>query len=145
MAEEIDAAGRVGAVGSADFSTTQDSTTGAASRPAAGRNPSASGRGAAEAADRTPSALAGRGRQPARQPSPREIDAAVKQVNAHLASVNRVLELRVDPATGLTIATIRNAQTGAVLQQMPGVNIMHLAQMLADWSPGKNVLVDLIA
>ena len=66
-------------------------------------------------------------------------------MNAHLASVNRVLELRVDPATGLIIATIRNAQTGAVLQQMPGVNIMHLAQMLADWSPGKNVLVDLIA
>jgi len=32
-----------------------------------------------------------------------------------------------------------------VLQQMPGANIIALARMLADWAPGKHMLLDLIA
>lgn len=140
MADDSDTVGRVGAVGSADFTAARDSTSGppqgAASAVAAAR--AASGRLAVAAAQHP-------GRQPARQPSSQEIQTAVKQVNLHLATVNRVLELHVDAATGLTIAIIRNAQTGAVLQQVPSTDSVHLAQMLAAWSPGRNVLVDLIA
>jgi hypothetical protein len=58
---------------------------------------------------------------------------------------NRVLDFRVDAATGLSIAMIRDAQTGAVVQQIPGADVIALAQMLADWSPGKHVMLDLIA
>jgi uncharacterized FlaG/YvyC family protein len=83
--------------------------------------------------------------KPASQPSAREIQAAVDRANANLASSNRVLDFRVDAATGITIAMIRNSQTGAVLQQMPGANIIALARMLAEWSPGKHMLLDLIA
>jgi flagellar protein FlaG len=83
--------------------------------------------------------------QPASQPSAREIQAAVDGANANLASSNRVLDFRVDAATGLTVAMIRNSQTGAVLQQIPGANIIALARMLAEWSPGKHMLLDLIA
>jgi uncharacterized FlaG/YvyC family protein len=83
--------------------------------------------------------------KPASQPSAREIQAAVDRANANLASSNRVLDFRVDAATGITVAMIRNSQTGAVLQQIPGANIIALARMLADWSPGKHMLLDLIA
>jgi len=126
MAEEIDAIARVGAVGSTDFAPTPQSgasCAGAVTRAMAGQP---SGKSTS-------------------QSSAQAIQAAVQQVNAHLASVNRVLELHVDAGTGLTIATIRDAQTGAVLQQFPSADSVHLAQMLADWSPGKNVLLDLIA
>jgi uncharacterized FlaG/YvyC family protein len=83
--------------------------------------------------------------KPASQPSAQEIQTAVNQANANLASSNRVLDFRVDAATGITIAMIRNSQTGAVLQQIPGANIIALARMLAEWSPGKHMLLDLIA
>jgi uncharacterized FlaG/YvyC family protein len=139
MAEDIDTLGRVGAVGSSDFTTAHDSTSPTPRAAPAGATAKGASGGVSAAAAQQP------GRQPARQPSSQELQAAVKQVNLHLATVNRVLELHVDAATGLTIATIRNAQTGAVLQQIPSSDSVHLAQMLAAWSPGKNVLVDLIA
>jgi uncharacterized FlaG/YvyC family protein len=51
----------------------------------------------------------------------------------------------VDAVTGISITTIRNSQTGVVVQQIPGADIIALARMLADWSPGKHMLLDLIA
>jgi uncharacterized FlaG/YvyC family protein len=90
----------------------------------------------------TPVAFAQRS---ARQPSAQEIQDTVKQVNDRLAKSGRVLQLNVDVGTGLTVATIRNSQTGEVLGQFPSTDSIHLAQMLAGWSSGKNVLLDLIA
>jgi uncharacterized FlaG/YvyC family protein len=90
----------------------------------------------------TPVAFAQRS---ARQPSAQEIQDAVNQVNDHLAKNSRVLQLNVDAGTGLTVATIKNSQTGEVLGQFPSTDSIHLAQMLAGWSSGKNVLLDLIA
>jgi uncharacterized FlaG/YvyC family protein len=55
------------------------------------------------------------------------------------------MDFRVDAGTGLSIVTIRNATTGAVLQQIPSTDMMHLAQLLADWAPGKNLQLDLLA
>jgi uncharacterized FlaG/YvyC family protein len=83
--------------------------------------------------------------QPAKQPTSAEISDAIAAANANLSSSNRTLEYRVDAATGISIATIRNSQTGVVLQQIPGTNIIALARMLAGWSPGKHMLLDLIA
>ncbi|MBV9913906.1 MAG: flagellar protein FlaG [Sinobacteraceae bacterium] len=82
---------------------------------------------------------------PVKQPAAADVQAAVARANANLASSNRVLDYRVDAATGLTIAILRDAQTGALVQQIPGADIIALAQMLAEWSPGKHVLLDLIA
>jgi len=127
MAEEIDSIPSVGAVGSADLGVFQQGASSAA--PAAG---------AAVAPARVAPA-------PARQPTVQDLHAAVQQVNEHLVSVNRVMELHVDGSTGLTIATIRNSSTGEVLQQIPGTDIVDLARMLASWAPGKNILLDLIA
>jgi uncharacterized FlaG/YvyC family protein len=80
-----------------------------------------------------------------RQPSAQELQAAVSRVNNHLSSYSRVLELNVDVASGLTVATVKDAQTGQVLQQFPGTDALHLAQMLAQWAGSKHALLDLIA
>lgn len=83
--------------------------------------------------------------QTGKPPSSEEVAGALAAANANLSSSDRVLEYRVDAATGISIATIRNSQTGAVLQQIPGTDIVALARMLADWAPGKHMLLDLIA
>ena len=76
------------------------------------------------------------------RPSEAAVNSALVQINAHLASVNRVLSLKVDPASGYTVAQISNAQTGQVLQQMPTEDYIQLEKMLARWSHGGNVLMD---
>lgn len=78
-------------------------------------------------------------------PSAQELQAAVKRVNDRLSSYSRVLELNVDAASGLTVATVKDSQTGQVLQQFPSADSLHLAEMLAQWAGGKNALLDLIA
>jgi uncharacterized FlaG/YvyC family protein len=78
-------------------------------------------------------------------PSPETLQSAVQQINEHLASLDRALELRTDSGTGLTTVIIRNVRTGEILQQIPAGNGTQLAQMLASWSYGGNVLFDLIA
>ncbi len=81
----------------------------------------------------------------AEPPSPQTLQSAVKQINAHLAQVNRTLELRTDSGTGLTVAVIKNAWTSEILQQIPIEDSVQLAQLLAAWADGGNVLLDLIA
>ena len=73
------------------------------------------------------------------------LEESVKRINARLAGVNRVLRLRVDAASGLTIAEIRNSTTGQVLQQIPSSDIVRLAEMLCGWAHGKDALLDLLA
>jgi flagellar protein FlaG len=74
-----------------------------------------------------------------------ELQSAAQKINSWLASVGRVMELHVDAASGLTVATIKDAQTGQVLQQMPSADLLELAEMLSGWSHGKAALLDLIA
>ena len=118
MVEASESLGSIGAIGSADSAPSYDSAPSA---------PSASTVAIAQ--------------QSARQPSAQEIQDAVNQVNDRLASVNRVLELGVDAGSGLTVATIRDSQTGDVIEQYPGTDSIHLAQMLAGWVGGKNIQI----
>jgi uncharacterized FlaG/YvyC family protein len=133
MVEEI---GAIGAIGSGDPGSTATLPASAAVRPL---QPSAAGHDPQKAPA-----------QPAPQPFPaqpntRQIQADLDKVNARLASSNRVMQMQVDRATGLTIVQVKNSQTGEVLQQFPSSDSVHLAQMLAAWASGKNILVDLIA
>jgi hypothetical protein len=95
MAESEDI-GSVGALGDADPAATYDTTPSTPASPAV------------NIAQRS-----------ARQPSAQEIQDAVKQVNDRLSGSSRVLQLNVDAGTGLTVATIKNSQTGEVLGQFP--------------------------
>ena len=78
-------------------------------------------------------------------PGTPDVGESLQRVNEHLATTNRVLELRVDAETRTTVATILNSNTGEVLQQYPSENSLHLAQMLAAWSHGRDGLLNLIA
>ena len=79
------------------------------------------------------------------KPTTQEIESAIAAANANLASAHRLLDYQVDPATGINIALIRNSQTGELVQQIPGADLLALARMLAAWTPGKHMLLDLIA
>jgi uncharacterized FlaG/YvyC family protein len=81
----------------------------------------------------------------AQQPSAQDIQDSLSQVNTKLAASGRVMQLNVDPSTGLTVATIRDAQSGNVLEQFPGTDSLRLAAMLDGWASGKNIQLDLIA
>lgn len=74
-----------------------------------------------------------------------DLQPIVQEINEHLARLNCALELQVDPSTGLTVAMIKDAQTGEVLQRIPTEDGAQLAQLLSAWSDGGNVLLDLIA
>lgn len=132
--EEIGASGQFPTLTSADFATSYQSPSGAA-RPSVSTSPAS--QVSAESAATTA--------QPAKQPTTEEINSALAAANANLSSSNRTLDYRVDAVTGISIAMIRNSQTGVVLQQIPGADIIALARMLADWDPGKHMLLDLIA
>jgi uncharacterized FlaG/YvyC family protein len=139
--EDISTTGQFTAVSPTDFVSSYQAPTDVSRQTAN----AASGAAAKAAPSPAANAAAAVVEKPASQPSAQEIQAAVDQANANLASSNRVLDFRVDAATGITIAMIRNSQTGAVLQQMPGASIIALARLLAEWAPGKHMLLDLIA
>lgn len=126
MVEEI---GAIGAIGSGDPGSTATLPASAGVRPLQPAPPKAPAQT--------------RSSQP--QPSAQQIQADLARVNQQLAGSNREMQMQVDRATGLTIVTVRNSQTGEVLQQFPSSDSVHLAQMLAAWASGKNILVDLIA
>jgi uncharacterized FlaG/YvyC family protein len=124
MNEETGAIGSIGAMNSMDdYAAAQDNSPSAQTSAA------------------LPAAVAVVSEQ-APRPSEAAIQSALVQINAHLASVNRVLSLKVDPASGYTVAQISNAQTGQLLQQMPTEDHIQLEKMLARWSHGGNVLMD---
>ena len=79
------------------------------------------------------------------RPSDEAVQRAVDQINAHLAGVDRILALKVDPSSGYTVAQISDAATGEVLQQIPTEDGIRLKQMLSRWSHGGNVLMDVEA
>jgi uncharacterized FlaG/YvyC family protein len=139
--EEISSTGQFTALSSADVAASYQASN-SASRPAASPAPASQTVASPAAADagKPPS-----GGGPAKQPTTQEINSAIAAANANLASSNRELEYRVDAATGISIALIRNSQTGVVVQQIPGADIIALARMLAEWAPGKHMLLDLIA
>ena len=124
MNEESGSIAAVGAMSSMDdYASTQDHSP--APQPAA---------------DQAQTVTAVTGSSP--RPSQQALQTALAQINAHLASVDRVLSLRVDPGSGYTVAQISNATTGQILQQFPNEDQIQLEQMLARWSHGGNVLMD---
>ena len=124
MNEETGAIGSIGSMNSMDdYASAQDNSASAQTSAA------------------LPAAVAVVSEQ-APRPSEAAVNSALLQINAHLASVNRVLSLKVDPASGYTVAQISNAQTGQILQQMPTEDHIQLEKMLARWSHGGNVLMD---
>ncbi len=135
MSEEISATGQFPTLNSTDFAASHQA-------PNIAPRQSASASSAVPTAEQTATAAVS---QPSKQPTAEEINSAIAAANSNLASSDRTLNYKVDAVTGISITTIRNSLTGAVVQQIPDANIIALARMLAEWSPGKHTLIDLIA
>lgn len=143
MTEEIDSISPVGASSSAGFSGASVDVL-HAPQPVAPARPPQRPSASAAATPGTASSDGAPALSSATQAAA-SLQESVDRINARLASSNRVVQLRVDASTGITIAEVINSATGQVVQQIPGSDVVHLAQMLSAWGHGKNVLVDLIA
>jgi flagellar protein FlaG len=64
--------------------------------------------------------------QPASAP---DIEAAATQIDRYLKSVSRSLEFRVDKPSGHTVVSVRDTETGDVIRQFPGDEVLRLAEM----------------
>jgi uncharacterized FlaG/YvyC family protein len=127
MNQELGSVSRIGAAGAMDdYGSGQDHSP------------------APQKAPRSRPAAASAEDQSAR-PSEQAIQVAINRINAHLAAVDRALSLQVDPESGHTVAQITDTQTGEVLQQIPTADTVQLERMLARWSHGGNVLMDVEA
>jgi uncharacterized FlaG/YvyC family protein len=128
MNEELRSVGRIGAAGAMDdYGSAQEHSPPPPKSPPVPRAPAA-------AVDDQRS-----------RPSEQAIRLAMYRINAHLAAVDRALSLQVDPESGQTVAQIRDALSGEILQQIPTEDPVQLERMLARWSHGGNVLMDLEA
>jgi flagellar protein FlaG len=79
---------------------------------------------------------------PRAKPVQQALAAVAKQIESYLRSVGRSLEFQVDETTGETIVTVRDAESGEVIRQIPGEETLRLARSLGNQP---NALVDLIA
>lgn len=72
---------------------------------------------------------------PAQTPDVRElptretIEAVAQRIESYLKSVHRSLEFRVDSASGRTVLTVRDSATGELIRQIPGEEVLRLAEM----------------
>lgn len=60
------------------------------------------------------------------------IEAVAQRLETYLKSVGRSLEFRVDAASGRTVLSVRDAQTGDLIRQIPGEEALRLAEMAED-------------
>jgi flagellar protein FlaG len=68
--------------------------------------------------------------RPAATESPEAVVAAAKQIDSYLKKAGRTLEFRVDAETNRTIVTVRHADSGEVIRQIPGEEVLKLARHL---------------
>ncbi|MGH8150605.1 MAG: flagellar protein FlaG [Steroidobacteraceae bacterium] len=73
------------------------------------------------------------------------VQAALDQIRATLASSANTIEFATDPASGLVVVIVKDALTGAVVQQIPGNALLRLADVLLTKSSDPQPLVDLTA
>jgi flagellar protein FlaG len=74
---------------------------------------------------------------PEPRPSPATMDAiraAAKQIDSFLKSIGRSLDIRVDDDTGRTVVTVRDANSGDVIRQIPSEEALKLARSLGESS-----------
>ncbi|HTX23242.1 MAG TPA: flagellar protein FlaG [Steroidobacteraceae bacterium] len=90
----------------------------------------------------------GRFRAPAyAAPVPRNVaavEAAVEQIREHLASSSRRLEFQADAVTGLVNVTIKDAESGQIIREIPGNAVLSFAELLTR-TDRPRALVDLTA
>lgn len=64
-----------------------------------------------------------------------EVEHSRAQLERFARSIRRELEFRVDDASGRTIITVRNKDTGEIVRQIPSEEVIALARAFADGGP----------
>jgi flagellar protein FlaG len=65
-----------------------------------------------------------------------------QQIEVYLRNTERALEFRIDSASGRTVISVRDAETGDLIRQIPAEEALRLSRSLHD---GTNALLDLTA
>jgi flagellar protein FlaG len=60
----------------------------------------------------------------------RKIESVTQQIDSYLRSMNRSLQFQLDEGTGQMVVTLRDAETGEVIRQVPGEDALRIAQRI---------------
>lgn len=77
-------------------------------------------------------------------PAPPVVDlkGAVEQIQSYLSSSRRSLHFRLDEASGRSVITVTNPETGELIRQIPGEEVLKLAAAI---NGGSAHLLDTLA
>jgi flagellar protein FlaG len=70
--------------------------------------------------------------KPKQAPPPVEIEAVARQLESFMKRVSRELEFHVDDASGRLVCSVRDAQTGDLIRQIPNEEVLRLAELAHD-------------
>jgi flagellar protein FlaG len=70
--------------------------------------------------------------KPKQAPPPVEIEAVARQLESFMKRVSRSLEFHVDDASGRMVCSVRDAQTGDLIRQIPNEEVLRLAELAHD-------------
>ena len=78
-----------------------------------------------------------RAQPPAEQkPEPKapvvDIEAVARQLESFLKNVSRSLEFHVDESSGRMVCSVRDAQTGDLIRQIPNEEVLRMAELAHD-------------
>ena len=70
------------------------------------------------------------------KPTPRapvvDIEAVARQLESFLKNVSRSLEFHVDESSGRMVCSVRDAETGDLIRQIPNEEVLRMAELAHD-------------
>ncbi len=63
---------------------------------------------------------------------PVDIEKVARQLESFLRRVNRSLEFHVDDASGRMVCSVRDAETGDLIRQIPNEEVLRMAELAHD-------------
>jgi len=66
------------------------------------------------------------------KPAVADIEAVARQLESFLKRVSRSLEFHVDDASGRTVCSVRDAETGDLIRQIPNEEVLRMAELAHD-------------
>ena len=61
-----------------------------------------------------------------------DIEKVARQLESFLKRVNRSLEFHVDDASGRMVCSVRDAETGDLIRQIPNEEVLRMAELAHD-------------
>ena len=73
--------------------------------------------------------------------SPADLRVAVARLQDHVQAVHRELHFRIDETTGRTVVRVVDADTGALVRQIPSQEVLDTLQTIDTMQAGSGLLV----